>query len=99
MLACEHLQALEADLQLAGVKETFRGKAWSTNCREWVNFSCVLDIEKLRQKYNIPDFVITHYNNDPRSGLEAGLVCTVCKDAIIGLHSSLSKDRMIFNGG
>jgi hypothetical protein len=89
MLACEHLQALEADLLLAGIQETFRGKAWSANCREWVHFNCVLDIEKLRLKYSLPDFVINHHNDDPRSGLEVGLVCTVCKDAVIGIHPTL----------
>jgi hypothetical protein len=98
MLACEHLQALEADILLAGVQETFRGKAWSANCREWVYFDCVLDVEKLHYRYKLPDFVLVHSNDDRKSGLEAGLVCTICKDAVIGIHQSLSKDRIVFNG-
>jgi hypothetical protein len=48
--------------------------------------------------YNLSDFVVTHHNDDPKSGLEAGLVCTVCKDAVIGINTSLSKDKINFNG-
>jgi hypothetical protein len=98
MLECEHLRALEADLISTGAKETFRGKAWSTTCREWVYFDCVLDVEKLFYMYSLPSFVITHCNCDPRSGLEIGLICTVCKDGVIGVHPSSSENKMLFRG-
>ena len=47
-MVCEHLAALEAAILRAGVPETFRGQAWSQNCREWVYFACVLDRAALR---------------------------------------------------
>jgi hypothetical protein len=30
--------------------------------------------------------VVIHENLDNKSGMERGLVCTECKDAIMGLH-------------
>jgi len=97
MILCEHLQSLEADLLSAGIKEIFRGQAWSANCREWVYFDCVLNTQTLRRRYYLPDFVIHSQNDDRKSGLEAGLVCTVCKDAIMGIHISLSKGKVTFD--
>lgn len=85
---CEHLLPLEKHLQAQGIPETFRGQAWSTNCREWVYFDCYLDISSLQEKFGFPAFVKHHVNNDPRSGLEEGFVCYECHDAIIGLHNA-----------
>lgn len=98
MIGCTHLQPLEADLLSTGIKETFRGQAWSNNCREWVYFDCFLDLKQLRRNYDLPEFVIAHLNNDPRSGMEAGLVCRMCNDAIIGLHPSAAKGKQVFKG-
>ena len=81
---CEHLQNLDNDLKSLGIKETFRGQAWSDNCREWVYYDCVLNIDKLRVRYNFPQFVSIHINDDQRSGTEAGFVCDQCHDAIMG---------------
>ena len=83
---CEHLQPLENYLKAEKIPETFRGQAWSDNCREWVYFDCVLETESLRSRFRFPSFVVKHENTDERSGTELGLVCTLCKDAIMGLH-------------
>lgn len=96
---CEHLQPVEDYLRAKKIPETFRGQAWSDNCREWVYFDCILDTESLKAKFHLPSFVIMHENTDERSGTELGLVCTQCKDAIMGLHpnhsSSLSKPTIV----
>jgi hypothetical protein len=55
-----------------------------------VYFDCVLEPETLKAKFHLPSFVITHENTDEKSGTELGLVCTMCKDAIMGLHRSHS---------
>jgi len=47
-MVCHHLRGLEKALKEAGFTETSRGQAWSRNCREWVYFNVVLDIEKIR---------------------------------------------------
>jgi len=91
---CEHVKPLEDYLRAQKIREIFRGQAWSDNCREWVYFDCVLDTESLKEKFQLPSFVVSHENTDERSGTELGLVCTQCKDAIMGLypsHSSQSK--------
>lgn len=83
-MVCEHLRPLEQALLNAGIEETFRGQAWSLNCREWVYFDAVLNTGSLKERYAIPGCVEIHENTDPKSGLEHGFVCTLCHDAIMG---------------
>jgi hypothetical protein len=83
---CEHLLALENEILKEGIKETYRGPAWGEGTREWAYFDCYLDTDKLRKRFNLPDFITCHVNNDPKSGLEEGFVCEKCKDAIMGLN-------------
>lgn len=84
-MLCTHLANLEKAIIESGVKETYRGAAWSKNCREWAYFDVVLDTDALRHRFSLPDCVQIHENKDARSGLERGFVCTLCHDAIIGL--------------
>ena len=83
-MVCSHLSALEEALKAAGVAETFRGQAWSDNCREWVYFDVVLDVASLRRRFEFGPSVCVHENADPRSGTERGFVCTSCHDAVVG---------------
>jgi hypothetical protein len=83
-MLCQHLHALERALLSSGARETFRGQAWSENCREWVYFDVRLDPAALRRRFALPACVQAHENADPRSGLERGLVCTQCHDAVMG---------------
>lgn len=83
-MVCEHLLVLENELAALGIKETFRGQAWSTNCREWVYYDVVLNVDSLRERLQLRPTVTVHENLDERSGLEKGFVCSSCKDAIMG---------------
>jgi len=83
---CEHLRALEDHLVSQGVKITFSGQAWSSNCRFWIYFDAVLDCDALQKKFHLPKCVTVHVNDDPRSGREKGLDCSACHDAIMGRH-------------
>lgn len=85
-MTCEHLSELESELIGRGIPVTYRGQAWSHNCREWVYFDCYLDVESIRARLNLPNCVEAHSNDDPRSGVERGLVCSMHLDGIIGLH-------------
>lgn len=85
-MVCEHLIALESALLAAGVPETFRGAAWSRNCREWVYFECVLDRPALRTRFALPVCVIDHEHLGTHDGREAGFVCEQCHDGIMGRH-------------
>jgi hypothetical protein len=82
---CEHLQELEAELIRKGVPETFRGLAWSRNCREWVYFTCYLDLAAIRKRIILAPCVVDHLNDDPKSGTERGLCCEEHFDAIMGM--------------
>jgi hypothetical protein len=44
----------------------------------------------------LPDFVIDHVNDDPKSGRESGLVCSACHDGVIGLHEDDAARKRIF---
>jgi len=85
-MSCKHLIKLEEDIIRLGIVETFRGKAWTENCNEWIYFDCYLETESLCKKYDFASCVIEHTNEDPRSGAENGFVCIECKDAIMGYH-------------
>lgn len=90
---CEHLIELDKELKAKGIKETFRGAAWSDNCREWVYYDCVLDLEKIRARYSFPGYVETYRNDDAKSGMEAGFVCERCKDAVMGIHPHFGEGK------
>jgi hypothetical protein len=83
-VTCDHLASLEKAVIASGAKETFRGQAWSENCREWVYFDLVFDIASVRSRFDFGPEIVTHENLDPRSGLERGFVCTLCNDAVMG---------------
>lgn len=85
-MVCKHLNPLEDELLAAGVKEIFRGKAWSLNCREWVYFDCFLDRKSIRERIQFDDCVVDYDHLGSHDGQESGFQCARCKDAIIGIH-------------
>jgi len=85
-MTCEHLVALERALQAQGFKETFRGQAWSQNCREWVYFDCFLPTQLIRDKFKFADCVKTHSHLGTHDGQEHGFVCSEHGDGIVGHH-------------
>jgi hypothetical protein len=89
---CVHLDQLESHLKQQGIKETYRGKAWGDEFGEWVYFSCRMDLTLARIKYQIPEFIETHSNDDARSGLEAGFYCPLCKYAVMTAHPKQTGD-------
>jgi len=86
-MVCEHLAPLEDELNRANIKETYRGKAWTKNCREWAYFDVVLDTSALAARLSFPPCVKIHENLDQKSGLERGFECEECNDGIMGLVS------------
>jgi hypothetical protein len=95
-MLCRHLAELERQLIDAGIPLTFRGQAWTDNCREWVYFACWLDRPALRQRLHLEEFVVDHDNDDVRSGRESGLVCSRCHDGIVGAHAEDRGDLPTF---
>ena len=95
-MTCEHLIALDRALADAGFKETFRGAAWSANCREWVYYDCVLERDALRRRFDLPACVQDHVHRGTHDGQEAGFVCTMDHDGVMGLHPDVAKDAKLF---
>jgi hypothetical protein len=96
-MVCEHLSTLEQALISHGVTETFRGQAWSMNCREWVYFDCFLDTPGIRTHFSFPVFVQDYSHRGTHDGQELGLVCTQCHDAIVGLYEPVP-GKEVFRG-
>lgn len=95
-MVCEHLHQLEEELLQSGVRETFRGQAWSHNCREWVYFHCVLDLKALRERLQFDTCVQDHEHRGTHDGSETGFVCAQCKDAIMGAPPSSHNKLPVF---
>jgi hypothetical protein len=85
-MTCKHLAALEQAIIAEGIRETFRGQAWSDNCREWVYFDCWIDLEAVRQRHSLADCVVDHVHRGTHDGSERGLVCSQCHDALMGTY-------------
>jgi hypothetical protein len=91
------LRALEDELTAQKRTLTFAGQAWSSNCRHWMYFDVVLDCDALKKRLKLGGGVTVHVNDDPRSGREKGLVCSACKDAVIGIHPEDAKGRSVIS--
>lgn len=85
-MVCEHLIEVEQAVRNAGFRETFRGRAWSQNCREWVYFDCFLPLETIRQTFNLASCVQNHEHLGTHDGQESGFICTSHHDGIMGHH-------------
>jgi hypothetical protein len=85
-MTCEHLRAVEQAIIERGIRETFRGTAWSRNCREWVYFDCYIDLPGVRSRFPLADCVQDHTHRGTHDGQERGLVCSLCQDAVVGSY-------------
>ena len=95
-MLCVHLAALEAELLAADVPLTFRGRPWTSNCREWAYFDCWLDRPALRARLKLAACVVDHEHLGTHSGQEAGFVCSECHDGIMGVHEYYRQGRAEF---
>jgi len=95
-MTCEHLIELEKAIIAAGFQETFRGAAWSTNCREWVYFDCVLATDLIQQASGFAHCVKIHSHRGTHDGQEAGFVCDIHHDGIMGHHPDARPDAKTY---
>jgi hypothetical protein len=87
-MLCEHLHPLEQLFLTRGIREIYRGRAWSSNCREWVYFDCYIDTQAVLARMSLADCVHEHVHRGTHDGEERGLVCTQCRDAIMGHYEA-----------
>lgn len=76
-MTCERLIELERAILKTGIRETFRGQAWSKNTRKWVYFDCVLSSDSIRQQFKLADCIKDHEHVGYHDGDETGLVCVL----------------------
>ena len=95
-MTCEHLIELEKAVATAGFRETFRGRAWSENSREWVYFDCILSNSAIRKKFRLAECVKDHAHLGTHDGQESGFVCEIHKDAVMGHHPDVDSGKPWF---
>ncbi len=97
-MTCHHLQPIEQAIMNRGIRETFRGRPWSSNCREWVYFDCCyLDLPAIRAKHPLPPCITDHIHRGTHDGEERGLVCGECHDAVMGSYEA-KPGMVVFDG-
>ena len=96
-MVCEHLRQLEQAIKARQIRETYRGQAWSENCREWVYFDCFIDLEAVRRCLGLDPCVVDHAHRGTHDGQERGFVCSTCNDAIMGRYEP-SAGVVVFAG-
>jgi len=88
-MICERLRPIEESIQARGIRETFRGQAWSANCREWVYFDCFIDLAAVRSKLALADCVCDHVHRGTHDGQERGFYCSQCNDGVMGRYDAV----------
>ena len=96
-MTCEHLRALEQALIDRGIKETYRGQAWSNNCREWVYFDCTIDTQAVMKEFALAECVKVHVHRGTHDGSERGFYCEQCRDGVMGLYEP-GPNTLVFRG-
>ena len=89
-MLCIHLRELEQAIQAQGIRETYRGQAWSDHCREWVYFDCYLEREEIRRRFKLDACVKDHEHLGTHDGQEAGFFCSLHDDGVMGVHGRSS---------
>lgn len=89
---CMHLEPVRQYLIQRGAPIVGAGQFWTHNCHMWICFAVVLDLEALRRRFKLPDFVIAHEHRGTHSGNELGLVCAVHHDGLVGGHPAITTD-------
>jgi hypothetical protein len=87
---CEHLEPLRQYLLEQRAAIVSAGQAWSRNCRLWMYFDVVLDVEALRARFALPGFVVVHIHRGTHDGAEQGLVCNAHHDGLMGGHPEVA---------
>lgn len=90
---CPCLKPLDDLLKARGYQENFRGQPWSVKCREWVYYPVVFDQPGVRSRLSLPASVKDHEHRGTHDGSEAGFVCSLHDDAVMGEHPGVASER------
>ena len=82
---CEHIQPVREELLRSGAHIGTGGHLWGGTAM-WLWFNVVLDPAALQRKLVLDACVLETENDDPRSGPELGLRCSIHGDGVVGPH-------------
>jgi hypothetical protein len=91
-VVCEHLAPLQAELLASGIEGRLVNRPWSENARDWWYVDVILDRPALRTRLAIPEVVTDHEHWGTVDGQEAGFVCRVDHDGVMGHHPKVHED-------
>jgi hypothetical protein len=91
---CIHLIDLDNYIKDKGIKEIFRGKAWSKNCNEWVYYDCIIDIEKIKGEIIMDNCITIHEYNDIKIANELGFFVMIVKMALWDLVPIMNNQKI-----
>ncbi len=85
LIQSSQLQEVARYLVSENIPITFFGQAWSKPSAHWIYFDTALEIETLREKFNLDENIINHENLDPRSGIERGFIDKNTGEGLMGM--------------
>jgi hypothetical protein len=84
LIQSQELRQLAKYLKKKKIKIDYFGSAWTNNHASWIYFDTVLDLDKLRSKFNLGTHIKIHQNLDPKSGIESGFVDENTGEGLMG---------------
>ena len=84
LIKSDSLRNIAKSLKNKGIEITYFGRTWTKQLADWIYFDTVLDVEKLRKKYQLGAHILMHENLDPKSGTEKGLIDEQTGEGLMG---------------
>lgn len=95
-MVCQHLEQLAMDIESQEFPEIYRDQQESASGVQWNYFDCYLDRKSIRQKWDFPDFIKDHIDQNMDGTPEEGLMCEKCNCGIIGLQKGYMPGNKVF---
>ena len=78
------LRQIAKGLQKSGIEITYFGFTWTKQQANWIYFDTVLNVEKLRNNYQLGAHIVIHENLDPKSGTGKGFIDEQTCEGLMG---------------
>jgi len=78
------LRNIAKSLKNKGIEITYFGRTWTKQLADWIYFDIVLDVEKLRDQFQLGAHIVIHQNLDPKSGTEKGFIDEHTGEGLMG---------------
>jgi hypothetical protein len=82
---CQHLRRAREFIDRRHPVVVFRGQAWE-RAGHWIQYDAALDATSMIRGLELDRCVVIEELDDCKNGSHYGLLCTSCRDALIGIH-------------